>query len=160
MLTYFCALIINYELKKYISILSKVWIVITLVRFCDEYSTDRIFELTRHLLRKKQCMKSIKSFDYSNDQLIILSLIPNKEIDNLKTEINHIDKNNNLITKNKLELLDIIKLIDKQKLKKCTLCNKDFSKISELFIVVVGSKNNICNSLFSSFLIKTKFLWP
>jgi len=101
-------------------------------KICDEYSTDRIFELSRHLLRKKQCMKSIKSFDYSNDQLIILSLIHNKEIDNLKNKINQIDKNNNIISNNKLELLDNIKLIDKQKLKKCTLCNNEFSKISEL----------------------------
>ena len=77
-------------------------------------------------------MKSIKSFDYNNDQLIILSLIPNKDIDNLKTKINQINKNNNTISKNKLELLDNIKLIDKKKLKKCNLCNKEFSKISEL----------------------------
>ena len=101
-------------------------------KICDEYCTDRIYELIRHLSRKKQCMKSIKSYDYSNDQLIILTLIPNKEIDNLKTKINQIDKNNDLISKNKLEILDIIKLIDKQKLKKCTLCNCEYSKISEL----------------------------
>ena len=101
-------------------------------KICDEYHTNHISEISRHFLRKKQCMKSIKSFDYSNDQLIILSLIPNKDIDNLKTKINQINKNNNIISKNKLELLDNIKLIDKQKLKKCNLCNKDFSKISEL----------------------------
>ena len=101
-------------------------------KICDDYFTKNVSEISKHLLRKKQCMKSIKSFDYSNDQLIILSFIPNKEIDNLKTKISKIDKNNNLITKNKLELLDIIKLIDKQKLKKCTLCNNEFSKISEL----------------------------
>ena len=88
---------------------------------CDEYHTNHISEISRHFLRKKQCMKSIKSFDYSNDQLIILSLIPNKDIDNLKTKISKIDKNNNIISKNKLELLDNIKLIDKQKLKKCIL---------------------------------------
>ena len=99
---------------------------------CDEYHTNHISEISRHFLRKKQCMKSIKSFDYSNDQLIILSLIPNKDIDNLKTKISKIDKNNNIISKNKLELLDNIKLIDKQKLKKCILCNNEFSKISEL----------------------------
>jgi hypothetical protein len=76
-------------------------------------------------------MRSIKSFSYSNDQLIILSLIPDK--DNINIKINNIDKNNNIISKNKLELLDNIKLIDKKKLKKCTLCNNEFSKISELF---------------------------
>jgi len=101
-------------------------------KICDDYFTKNVSEISKHLLRKKQCMRSIKSFDYSNDQLIILSFIPNKEIDNLKTKISKIDKNNNLITKNKLELLDIIKLIDKHKLKKCTLCNNEFSKISEL----------------------------
>ena len=44
-------------------------------------------------------MRSITSFNYSNDQLIILSLIPNKEIDNLKNKINQINKNNNIISK-------------------------------------------------------------
>ena len=68
-------------------------------KICDEYCTDRVYELIRHLLRKKQCMKSIKSFDYSNDQLIIMSLIPDKKNDNLK--INQIDKNNSLIFDNK-----------------------------------------------------------
>jgi hypothetical protein len=59
-----------------------------------------------------------------------MSLIPDKKIDNLK--INQIDKNNNIISNNKLELLDIIRYIDKQKIRKCTLCNNEFSKISEL----------------------------
>jgi hypothetical protein len=77
-------------------------------------------------------MKSIKSYNYTNDQLIILSLIPNKDINNINIKINNIDKNNNIISNNKLELLDNIKLIDKQKLKKCTFCNNQFSKISEL----------------------------
>jgi uncharacterized Fe-S radical SAM superfamily protein PflX len=58
------------------------------------------------------------------------SLIPDKKINNLK--INQIDKNNNVIFNNKLELLDVIRHIDKQKLKKCTLCNNEFSKISGL----------------------------
>ena len=100
-------------------------------KICDDYFTKNVSEITRHLSRQKQCMRSINSFNYSNDQLIILTLISNKD-NNLKTKINKIDKNNDLIYKNKIEILDNIKLIDKQKLKKCTLCNKDFSKISEL----------------------------
>jgi hypothetical protein len=99
-------------------------------KICNEYSTDRIFELIRHLLRQKQCIKTINPQNYSNDQLIIMSLIPDTKIDNLK--INQIDKNNNVISNNKLELLDIIRHIDKQKIRKCTLCNNEFSKISEL----------------------------
>ena len=100
-------------------------------KICDDYFTKNVSEITRHLSRQKQCMRSINSFNYSNDQLIILTLISNKD-NNLKTKINKIDKNNDLIYKNKIEILDNIKLIDKQKLKKCTLCNKEFSKISEL----------------------------
>ena len=99
-------------------------------KICDEYYSNHVSQISKHLLKKKQCMRSIKSFSYSNDQLIILSLIPDK--DNINIKINNIDKNNNIISKNKLELLDNIKLIDKQKLKKCTLCNNEFSKISEL----------------------------
>ena len=101
-------------------------------KICDEYCSNHVSQISKHLLKKKQCMSSIKSFNYSNDQLIILSLIPNKDIDNINIKINNIDKNNNIISKNKLELLDNIKLIDRQKLKKCTLCNNQFSKISEL----------------------------
>ena len=100
-------------------------------KICDDYFTKNVSEITRHLSRKKQCMRSINSFNYSNDQLIILTLISNKD-NNLKTKINQIDKNNDLIYKNKIEILDNIKLIDKQKLKKCILCNNEFSKISEL----------------------------
>ena len=101
-------------------------------KICDEYCSNHVSQISKHLLKKKQSMSSIKSFNYSNDQLIILSLIPDKDIDNLNIKINNIHKNNNIISKNKLELLDNIKLIDKQKLKKCTLCNNQFSKISEL----------------------------
>ena len=100
-------------------------------KICDEYSTNRVCELNRHLTKKKPCMKSIKSFDYSNDQLIVLSLTPNDELENVKTKICHLDKSN-IIYKNKLELLSIIKMIDIDKLKKCTLCNEEYSKISEL----------------------------
>ena len=99
-------------------------------KICDEYYSNHVSQISKHLLKKKQCMRSIKSFNYSNDQLIILSLILDK--DNINIKINNIDKNNNIISKNKLELLDNIKLIDKKKLKKCILCNNEFSKISEL----------------------------
>ena len=36
-------------------------------KICNEYSTKNVSEITRHLLRQKQCMSSIKSFNYSND---------------------------------------------------------------------------------------------
>ena len=101
-------------------------------KICDEYCSNHVSQISKHLLKKKKCMSSIKSFNYSNDQLIILSLIPDKEIDNLKNKINQIDKNFDSLSKNKSEILDNIKLIDKYKLKKCTLCNTEFSKISEL----------------------------
>lgn len=100
-------------------------------KICDDYYTKNVSEIMRHLTRKKQCMRSINSFNYSNDQLIIMTIISNKD-NNLKTKMNEINKNNDLIYKNKIEILDNIKLIDKHKLKKCTLCNYEFSKISEL----------------------------
>jgi len=80
-------------------------------KICDEYCSNHVSQISKHLLKKKQSMSSIKSFNYSNDQLIILSLIPDKDIDNLNIKINNIHKNNNIISKNKLELLDNIKLI-------------------------------------------------
>jgi hypothetical protein len=76
-------------------------------------------------------MRSIKSYDYSFDQLLVLTLIPNSEFNNIKNKIEHLNKSS-VIFKNKADLLSRIALIDKQKLKKCTICNNEFSKISEL----------------------------
>ena len=50
------------------SILSKIMNRNYSCKNCDEYCTNHISEISKHLLRKKQCMKSIKSYDYSNDQ--------------------------------------------------------------------------------------------
>jgi hypothetical protein len=76
-------------------------------------------------------MRSSQSYEYCIDQLLILTLLPNNELNNIKHKISHLD-NSDIISKNKLELLSTIKLIDKQKLKKCTICNTDFSRIIDL----------------------------
>jgi hypothetical protein len=76
-------------------------------------------------------MRSIKSYDYSFDQLLVLTLIPNSEFNNIKNKIEHLNKSS-VIFKNKADLLSRIALIDKQKLKKCTICNNEFYKITDL----------------------------
>jgi len=90
-------------------------------------------DLKKHLYKKKQCSKNLNAFNYSDDQLLILTLLPyfdnihcvdEKELENFKTS-------NNLF-KNKDKLFNILEIIDKTKTKKCLYCDKEFSKNIEL----------------------------
>jgi hypothetical protein len=97
------------------------------------YKTNRFSNLVKHLNIKKQCTRTLESYNYSNDQLLILSLIPYVQNNHLikENEIEYL-KNSNNIVKHKDELLLIIDNIDKQKLKICNCCSQKFEKIIEL----------------------------
>lgn len=96
-------------------------------KICDDFSTNHYYDIIRHLTKKKSCMRSIKSHDYSNDQLLVLTLLNNE----LKLNLDHLDKSN-ILFDNKTTLLSLVKTIDKNKLKKCTLCNLEYTKICDL----------------------------
>ena len=96
-------------------------------KICDDFSTNHYYDIIRHLTKKKSCMRSIKSHDYSNDQLLVLTLLNNE----LKINLDHLDKSN-ILFNNKTTLLSWIKTIDKNKLKKCKLCNTEYTKICDL----------------------------
>lgn len=97
------------------------------------YTTNRFSNLVKHLNIKKQCNRTLESYKYSNDQIIILSLLPYFEnIHTIKdSELDYL-KNSNDIVKYKDELLLILDNIDKQKLKECNCCLQKFDKIIEL----------------------------
>jgi hypothetical protein len=97
------------------------------------YITNRYSNIVKHLNIKKQCNRTLESYNYSNDQLLILSLLPYIE-NNLSIKENEIDylKNSNEITKCKDKLLLFLDNIDKQKIKICDYCSQKFNKIIEL----------------------------
>lgn len=97
------------------------------------YKTNRYSNVAKHLNIKKQCNRTLESYNYSNDQLFILSLLPydenNYSID--EKEIDYLKKSNEII-KYKEELFILLEKIDKQKLKNCECCSEKFNKILEL----------------------------
>ena len=97
------------------------------------YKTNRYSNIAKHLNIKKQCNRTLESYNYSNDQLFILSLLPydenNYSID--EKEIDYLKKSNEII-KYKEELFILLEKIDKQKLKNCECCSEKFNKILEL----------------------------
>jgi hypothetical protein len=94
------------------------------------YSTKYFSDIKRHLSKKKTCSRNLDSYDYSDEELFKLSLIPyynNKQ----NIDINIIkNKNKNIL--NKLEIIELLSNIDKKKIKKCNFCNKSFDKIQDL----------------------------
>jgi hypothetical protein len=100
--------------------------------------TSHFNDLKKHLSIKKQCEKKIESYNFSDDQILILSLLPYYENINLLNnyELEYL-KQSSIIQKNKNNLLKNLDYIDKNKLKKCIYCDKEFNKISDLRIHIL-----------------------
>ena len=118
------------------------------------YKTKHFLDIKKHLNKKKLCIINVSSLNYTNDQILILSLLPyyeNKQNINVK-KIENLD---NILTKNKDKLFNILK--DNDKNKKCPFCNEIFKKNQDLRehiiidcfikeIIKDCDKNNIINS--------------
>lgn len=96
------------------------------------YTSKRLGDLKKHLNKKIICTKNPKSYGYTDEELIILSLIPYND-DNSSNQNNSI----NITTKdpiivNKQELFDIITNIEVNKSKECVYCFKKFNTINNL----------------------------
>jgi len=97
------------------------------------FNTNKFDDIKRHLNKKNQCKKNINSFNYSDDQLLILSLLPQQNNDiEIKEKLNYL-KNSDIICKNKSKLFSDISFIEKNKNKKCIYCDQEFNKISAFF---------------------------
>lgn len=95
--------------------------------------TGHYTDLKKHLCKKKQCAKNLEALKYSDDQLLVLTLLPyfnDKHIIDLKEII--FLKESSIIYKNKDRLFNILENIDKNKLKKCIYCSNEFSKYHDL----------------------------
>ena len=96
------------------------------------FDSNKFSGIQRHLNKKNSCKKNLEAFNYSDDQLLVLSLLPQSDdIDKIKEEISYL-KNSDIIHKNKDKLFKDINYIDKNKSKKCTYCDEDFDKIADL----------------------------
>lgn len=124
-------------------------------RKCN-YESELLKDIVKHLKKKNKCLKRIQVLNYSDDQLLVLSLLS----DNEKVKDNEIQKfiDSNILYNNSNEFLDIIENINKSKTKKCTFCNITFSRIVDLrrhiiiecFYNELHKRNDINNENFTN----------
>jgi len=112
--------------------------------------TNYFKDMKQHINRKFSCSKKKKNkltLIYSEDQLLVLSLIP--YYDNKHTicieELEYL-KDSDIMFEHKSELFDIIDKIEKNSIKICPCCNTDFDKIMNL-------KTHLLNNCFYKYLI-------
>ena len=115
------------------------------------FSTEKYSNILKHSIKQKNCKKNIESYNYSDDQLLILSLLPNNNQyneDNLKYL-----KDSDVIYKNKDKLLSAIDYIDKHKIKHCLYCNEEFKRYMDL-------RNHVLISCFHKEITKNNIEEP
>ena len=96
------------------------------------FNANNFNDIKRHFNKKKQCKRSIDSFNYSDDYLFILSLLSDQNNNNeLIDKLNYL-KNSDIIFINKDKLFNDIFIIEKDKNKRCIYCDKEFNKISDV----------------------------
>lgn len=94
------------------------------------YSTKYFSDIKRHLTKKKLCSKNLESYNYTDEELLKLSMIPYYD-DKQYIDIDLIkNRNQHILTKE--ELINLFNSIDKKKVKICQYCNKEHGKIQEL----------------------------
>jgi len=111
---------------------------------CGVYEKTIFSDIKKHLNRKNLCNKNNDSIFLSNDQLLVLSLIPfHNNIQSVSdNDILHL-QHSNIIDKNKKELFDEIDRIEKNKIKICKFCNEEYPLIIDL------KKHVILNCFFN-----------
>jgi len=92
------------------------------------FTDNKFCNMKRHLTKKNSCSKQLEAYRYSEDQLLILSLLPESE---KNINLDHLKKSD-IIHKNKNLLFDKLNSIDKNKSKKCLFCEEEFQKIYDL----------------------------
>lgn len=115
------------------------------------YKTKYFADISRHMNRVKKCNKNLDGYNYNEEEIIKLSLIP---YINNKQNID-IELNNTKTFINKKKLFELIALIEKKKLKACPICNKIYDKIIDLRnhlildCISIDLENNTKNSNLS-----------
>jgi len=100
---------------------------------CAKFNTNNFTDLKKHLCKKKSCLKTNEAYLLSDDQLLVLSLIPNNEPGRVKIEDTTHLKNSNFLNKNKEELFKISKCMEKSnKMLCCPFCDNKFKLAMDL----------------------------
>ena len=96
------------------------------------FDSDRYSNMVRHINKIKNCSKKLANYKYSDDQILILTILPrinNKSIVE-DIEIEKYNKSNKLY-KNKDKIFNVFAEINKNRDRICTVCNAEFTN-SEL----------------------------
>ena len=100
------------------------------------YKTEKYTNIIRHVTKKFLCNKIQESYKYSDDQIFILSILPKNEKNENNLTIKNEDlkkyENSDILHKNKNDLLNIIKDVNKNGSKNCIFCNKKFIKTDDV----------------------------
>jgi hypothetical protein len=103
------------------------------MNFCCKrcsYKSIRFNDILKHVNRKKTCDKNLEAYNYSEEEIIKLSLLPYY---NDKHDFDYkLLKNNNKNIISKDKLTELLNTIYKNKLKECPLCNENYDKINDL----------------------------
>jgi hypothetical protein len=95
-----------------------------LCKKCEVFNSKNFGDLKKHMLKKKPCQKKNDSYLLSDDQILAISVLPNNTI--IVEETLHL-KNSNIMNKNKEELFNIFKSIEKKNQSSfCKFCNKEY----------------------------------
>ena len=101
---------------------------------CDCYQTYLIKDLYKHLSKKHKCPRNKNSYQYSDDQLLLLSLYTdddNEKSTLLEEDIKFLE-NSEILYNNINEFIDELVKAHKNKTRKCSICNEQFSKMNDL----------------------------
>ncbi len=98
-----------------------------------EYTCKLFSDIVKHLNRQVICKKTLKSYNYTDEEIIKLSLIPcDNEIHNydIRTLRENFRKIKNTLCKKKF--FEQFNIIEKNKLRICPLCNASYTKKNDL----------------------------
>jgi hypothetical protein len=97
------------------------------------YDTNLYKDLFKHLLKKKICNRNIGSYKYSDDKLLILSIIPhNNSVHDIdEKELDFLD-NSDILYENRKELFNELENINIKKNKTCKFCNESFTRLCDI----------------------------
>ena len=115
---------------------------------CFNYNTSKFSNIRNHVMRKTKCKKISDIILLSNDQLLVLTLIPyHYGKHSIKIEDIEYLSNSNIICNNINELFNEIDKIEKEGIKTCKYCLTEFGLITEL-------RNHVISKCFYEELIR------
>ena len=117
------------------------------------YKTNFFNNIKRHINNNNICTTHFSSYNLSNEDILIYSLIPYINDKQSIDKINYYDKDDKIIV-NKQQIFEILSEIDNNKLKICKYCNNSFKKTIDLkkhilinckICINLNDTKNVCN---------------